>query len=468
MAGVAELFSDLFAYVLLFEQMSQQDEFQPSYEQVRNDIVALLEKQDEAARRQNILERDYQDARFAVVAWTDERILKHNTWQYHNKWNASPLQLTYYNTRNAGEEFFERLQDLQADNKEIRELYYVCLGLGFSGQYFLGKEDELKLDQIRHDQAQHLTVPVQDVQDIDKLTPQPYEIVSPAGRPIKRPLTHLLLKIGLALLVAVPLALFLVYMILPGAEPPAPPVAPAPQPPVDSKPSLASVVQQWFSDNQSLLACARVVVQAVHEPTGAVELTGRVASEAQGSEIRQGLLQIERITQVNETFDMIPRPFCEVIELLEPFKEHADLNAFGLTMQLNKQGKKPIYYQKENLIIDVQTPIAFASHLYVDYYTAGQWVGHLFPNAQQTSNAFEADRTFTVGALDGPQPWLISPPFGLELVTVIASKAPLLTPARVAPEQASAYLEVLRKSLESFSTTDIAVTYHFITTQDQP
>ncbi len=168
MTQVYTLFADLFAYVLLFEQAHLQGEFQPSYEQVRQDIAGMLQREKATAKRQGILDKDVQDAGFAVVAWADETILKHTTWKSHQEWNRYPLQLEYYQTRNAGEEFFERLEKLGAAQQTVREVYYFCLGMGFSGQYFLGLEDELKLRQIRQAQAQHLTCPVESVQDIDK------------------------------------------------------------------------------------------------------------------------------------------------------------------------------------------------------------------------------------------------------------------------------------------------------------
>ena len=158
-----------------------------------------------------MLDRDYQDACFAVIAWADETILKHSTWKHHAEWNALPLQLEYFQTRNAGEEFFERLERLRPEQKAIREVYYLCLGLGFSGRYFLGLEDELKLNQIRHEQARHLSLPVEDIQEIGKLTPQPYEVRVPTSGQIKPPWTDLLLKAGLPLLILVPIVLALVY-----------------------------------------------------------------------------------------------------------------------------------------------------------------------------------------------------------------------------------------------------------------
>jgi type VI secretion system protein ImpK len=194
MVNGRELFSELIGYVLLFEQANQQGQFQSSSEQTRREIAALIEQEKATVKREGLPDRDYQDASFAVIAWADETILKHSTWKYHAEWSALPLQLEYFQTRNAGEEFFDRLERLRPEQNAIRDVYYVCLGLGFSGRYFLGLEDELKLNQIRHEQARHLSLPVEDIEEIGKLTPQPYEVRVPVGGQINQPWTDLLLK----------------------------------------------------------------------------------------------------------------------------------------------------------------------------------------------------------------------------------------------------------------------------------
>src|SRR5262245_60055679 len=255
------LFADLFTYVLLFEQTHVQGEFQPSDEQIRRDITALFQQEKATAKRQGMLDKDFQDAGFAVVAWADETILKHTTWKYHHEWNTHPLQLEYYQTRNAGEEFFEHLEQLGAAQQAVREVYYLCLALNFSGQYFLGLEDELKLTQVRHEQARHLTQPVESAQDVEKITAQPYEVHPPTGRPVRYPLTRLLLQAGLVLLVTVPLVFF-------GLKTCGGPSAP---PQLD-----AQAIQQLLAQQQ----CARVSVSL---QAGVVDLGGRVASTSQGA-----------------------------------------------------------------------------------------------------------------------------------------------------------------------------------------
>jgi type IV/VI secretion system ImpK/VasF family protein len=453
MANGRELFSKLISYVLLFEQANQQGQFQPSHEQTRREIAALLEQEKATLKREGLPDRDYQDAAFAVIAWADETILKHSSWTHHAEWDALPLQLEYFQTRNAGEEFFERLERLRPEQKSIRDVYYVCLGLGFSGRYFLGLEDELKLNQIRHEQARHVSLPVEDIEDVGKLTPQPYEVRVPTSGQIEQPWTDLLLKAGLPLLILVPIVLALLYWFW---LPPKPALIP-----------LAEGVQQWLDSHPKVLQCARVSL--IDEQAGVVTLSGRVASEAQRANIRQGLQSLDKRLQVKDAFEVVAWPFCEVLDLLDPFKKRNEEQVFGLTARLDKPGDPPLYYHKENFIVQVKAPAKFESYVYVDYYSTDETVGHLFPNAKETSNRLGPGRRYTVGQLNGPRQWSVLPPFGRDLVTVIASKAPLFSQSRPEAEPVRTYLQDLHQALpKDLSTADVAATFYFIQTQDRP
>jgi type VI secretion system protein ImpK len=475
MAQVSDLFFDLFAYVLLFEQMSLQGGFQPSYDQVRTDITGLLQKQEAEAKRQGLSEQDYREARFAVVAWVDETILQYGGWEHHAQWGAHPLQLEYYQTRNAGEEVFEHLRQLRSEQEAVRDIYYMCLGLGFSGRYALGVEDERTLNHIRHEQAQKLSVAVEEPPDIRYLSPQVYEVTPPPIRPIRVPTTRHLPKIGIALLIALPLLALLVYWFVDLSPylPDLPPsiVKPKSKESLPASPESAlsmEMLRQWLADHPDALTCARVSVDAVEAQTGTVTLGGRVTDETQRDGILNGIREIKGVNQVEETWEMVPRPFCEVLELLEPLKAHADEQAFGLDMQLGKTDVRPVYQQGEQLVIEIRTPKAFASHVYVDYYASDASVGHLFPNPQQDQNAFDPDHTLTIGNGEGQQVLLIAPPPGLELITVIASKTPLFESSRFEPESAEAYISVLRQALDQQPKSDVAATFNFLINSAQP
>jgi type VI secretion system protein ImpK len=131
---LSDCFIGLLAYVTFFIRSVGGDN-QPSFERVREDILRHLSLSEDGVRRGIVSQEDYDQARFAVCAWVDEALLA-SPWNVRDQWLREQLQHTYYNTTEAGKKFFERLQSLGAHQRDIREIYYLCLALGFTGQYF--------------------------------------------------------------------------------------------------------------------------------------------------------------------------------------------------------------------------------------------------------------------------------------------------------------------------------------------
>jgi type VI secretion system protein ImpK len=142
---LTDCFLEWIAYVVYFRKTVSTK--QPPFEQVRTDLHRLIAQSEESVEKGDSTREDFDQARFAVCAWTDETILASN-WEQKNKWQREQLQRVFYNTTEAGEEFFERLNQLGPHQKQVREVYYLCLALGFKGRYF--KEgDDFMLDQLK-------------------------------------------------------------------------------------------------------------------------------------------------------------------------------------------------------------------------------------------------------------------------------------------------------------------------------
>jgi type VI secretion system protein ImpK len=141
---LSDYFIDIVAYVTYFLR-SPETQQSSSCESVRADIQRLLFASEEGEKRGLVSHDDYDSARFAVCAWVDEALLN-SSWADKNAWMSRQLQQTYYNTTDAGEKFFERLQTLGPHQLEVREVYYLCLALGFTGRYF---NDDYNLEQIK-------------------------------------------------------------------------------------------------------------------------------------------------------------------------------------------------------------------------------------------------------------------------------------------------------------------------------
>jgi len=140
-----DCFVQLIGYVeLMRENMNRNTS---SYEQVREDVIRLLKASETPAKNGSIPQDEYDQAKFAVCAWIDEALLASN-WQYRGAWQREQLQRLFYNTTDAGVEVFDRLNNLALHQKELREVYYCCLSLGFKGR-FINQGDDFLLNQLR-------------------------------------------------------------------------------------------------------------------------------------------------------------------------------------------------------------------------------------------------------------------------------------------------------------------------------
>jgi type IV/VI secretion system ImpK/VasF family protein len=103
-------------------------------DRLREEILALLQRMVARSRQAGISDPEIAEARYALVAFIDERILK-SAWQGRDQWMSNPLQLQLYAEWTAGENFFARMRALlqRGDVSRALEIYYLCLALGFTG-----------------------------------------------------------------------------------------------------------------------------------------------------------------------------------------------------------------------------------------------------------------------------------------------------------------------------------------------
>lgn len=136
---------NLIAYTAYFIKSSGKK--QPPYERVKADIQRSLNESEYCIRKDLFAKEDYDLARFAVCAWVDEAILT-SDWNEKNRWKGEQLQRLYYQTSDAGIEFYDRLNSLGLHQRDVREVYYLCLAMGFMGQY-CHPGDEYLLAQVK-------------------------------------------------------------------------------------------------------------------------------------------------------------------------------------------------------------------------------------------------------------------------------------------------------------------------------
>lgn len=115
----------------------------PSMEVLQRRIESLFDQMARKAQEAGIPDQDVADAKYALVAFIDEQILR-SPWPGRQQWMARPLQLVYYGENTAGEGFFVRMDGLSRDaaRSHVFEIYYLCLALGFQGVYAVRNDGE--------------------------------------------------------------------------------------------------------------------------------------------------------------------------------------------------------------------------------------------------------------------------------------------------------------------------------------
>ena len=129
---------DFAANVLLFG--AAVEEQRPDAATFRSQVTGALDAISAHPAAQGLAPDELDNARFALVAWTDEVVLR-SDWAGRDEWLHDLLQLSLFRTNRAGDEFYQRLAALPPEQNTAREIFFLCLALGFEGQ-LAGNEPE--------------------------------------------------------------------------------------------------------------------------------------------------------------------------------------------------------------------------------------------------------------------------------------------------------------------------------------
>ncbi len=146
--NLVDCFMEIFAYTLyLIKGIEQGEEL--TFDKVKENYELLFERSARQAANAGFSNVKWKKGCFPICAFVDEKILC-SKWSEKIHWMNHQLQRKYFNTTNAGQEFFQRMEKLTDEHKELREIYSYCLALGFHGRYYTEEEQE-KLQEIKTD-----------------------------------------------------------------------------------------------------------------------------------------------------------------------------------------------------------------------------------------------------------------------------------------------------------------------------
>lgn len=137
-----DLIRDFLSMALLIRRGSQAQEvtqFVRSVEQFFNGL-------EHDARAAGYSVEQVKDTQYALCAFLDESVLRAGESPLRSHFEVHSLQFQYFGVHLAGEGLFEKLTQLREDvkgNRDVLEVYHLCLALGFEGRYSLEQKEQL-------------------------------------------------------------------------------------------------------------------------------------------------------------------------------------------------------------------------------------------------------------------------------------------------------------------------------------
>ncbi len=135
------------------------------FDQVMANYDALIHRAKRKAQNAGISRKLFDDALFAVYAWIDETLLG-TGWIHRDQWVRQPLQKRFFNTTNAGAQFFERIQKLTTNDQDTLEVFDYCLASGFKGSLYAPQDQEALASIIRDTRKKLEKVPDEDLPEV--------------------------------------------------------------------------------------------------------------------------------------------------------------------------------------------------------------------------------------------------------------------------------------------------------------
>lgn len=427
MARLFDCFSAFIAFGLALDSALAGGRPAPPHDAAQQQARRLLDAARAEAEASGTPATQIESAAFAMVAWIDEILARHPGAAS----GAPPLQAQLFNSSNAHSEFFHHLSALTAQDDEVREVYWHALALGFKGQYYFEDGDQGELGKLKDLHGHQLRTPPLATGSLaqDHITPQPYGVPDPRGPYDTHRRDRALLRSGAALALLLPL-LYLLWLWSTGP------------------PAADTALTQRIEQHLQSFACADLT--ATTDKEGRTHVSGFVSLPADLPRVERDVRAMPGVKAPRFDVGLRVWPHCEVFSILKPYQARNHEKAYGLDVSAPsaRDGK---LREGDNVRVQIVAP-RHDSYIWVDYYTADGSVMHL--NTGQAPTQLRAGQTLELGR-DIPSSWLVSPPFGNVLITVLSAPMPFSeTSDRPPYELASDYLLRLREVLAASKNGD--------------
>lgn len=168
-----------------------------------------------------------------------------------------------------------------------------------------------------------------------------------------------------------------------------------------------------------------------------LQVHGYVSQRFGAARLKDSLSALPGVNAMNLDVAQVADDKCDVITTLAPYWTSNWQTGHAAALHL-KGGNGPLT-EGDPLVVDVTTP-GYDSYVNIDYYVLDGSVVHMVPSPHAKDNQAPPRYTATVGSGGD---WVISRPFGTELVVLLITPAPVFDALRPESEPRAGYLHAL-------------------------
>ncbi|NOQ16864.1 MAG: type VI secretion system protein TssL [Methyloprofundus sp.] len=124
---------------------------QSNPDELKNKITHEIQQFQQTAQVEGVAPQTISNARYVICTVLDEAVLN-TPWGHDSNWTQQSLLSLFHKEVSGGDRFFQLLKTLAqnpAQNKQLLQLMYLCLALGFEGRYRIVEGGKRKLADIR-------------------------------------------------------------------------------------------------------------------------------------------------------------------------------------------------------------------------------------------------------------------------------------------------------------------------------
>lgn len=159
---------------------------------------------------------------------------------------------------------------------------------------------------------------------------------------------------------------------------------------------------------------------------------------------------------------------CGVVAAFAPYWLSNRQSGGATSIVLHAKERKTELQEGDSLIVDITTP-GYDTYVNVDYYVLDGNVVHLLPNRRSKDNQAPPNYAATIGSLGN---WVVSKPFGSELIVLLATPVPLFDGMRPDHESKADYLLAVEKQLgriaAKYGAERISADFVLVSTKAKP